>query len=256
MRKHTEWTLRLTDKSGVYRCYATQIRVSTEGEFSIEIIDTKLASELGAEKGPYGKGNLTIRDFSIVYTGTELARLKSQIKEDIENLVEITETTDYILTFKFSSHSNYWKNGHGEIRPPVGHSREEGDQYFSGTERGMFGASRCFDIGIRASCLRRKKYTSGKGEKIEYTNRLTDSEVGYYAKQLNEFCIELVPSEHDQTIKVIPYTEDAARFFVDLIFGICHLTDQFNSYFSDAEKVTELIERRTKLLPAASDQEV
>lgn len=93
-------------------------------------------------------------------------------------------------------------------------------------------------------------YKSGKS-KTEYTalSPFGGSEVKddkrYYLKYLEAICSTSPPS--DGRMKEIPYTEDRAKFFVNLFKQLCKLSHMI-AQFEEPERMIELIESGNNLL--------
>lgn len=67
----------------------------------------------------------------------------------------------------------------------------------------------------------------------------------YYLKFLNDFCA--MDPMRDVEMQEIPYTEESAKFFVNLLVSICSLNDKIKEYLN-SDGIQFLIDSKIKLL--------
>ena len=94
----------------------------------------------------------------------------------------------------------------------------------------------------------KKLYHYKSGREVIELEKLTcnDYEKLSYLHRLNSYTT-LVPPDTTDDEQEIDYTEDRAKFFVDLLNSICQLNERIKEHLSP-ESIVSIIENKQKLL--------
>ena len=103
-----------------------------------------------------------------------------------------------------------------------------------------------FAIGIAAEVKQKITYTRASGVKIVYE----DAERPNFADELwldklNSFVGVRVDTQHATEM---PYTEEAAKFFYEVMLSMCKLADRIDSFFGSPEAIQKAITNQIPLL--------
>ena len=104
-----------------------------------------------------------------------------------------------------------------------------------------------YNLTIGARALLKKTIIYGEIKKIKYESYYKgESHLGHDnpAQLLNSWCSISLPED----CKEIPYTDEAALFFHNLIFGMAQLSKRIQEHTFDQKNLLELISKGTGLL--------
>lgn len=152
-----------------------------------------------------------------------------------------------VIVYSHDTKVSYWKDG--DQIYPNGCGREKSGKW-NGAMRGALEYTEHYGIGVAAVVMNKTTYTRSSSTKVEYS-RWRDESIHHLAQQktwagrLNNF-VRL--SVKPKRMKEMPYTEEAAKFFYDMMIGVCRLADRIEEFFSSEENVLLAIERQTPLL--------
>lgn len=173
---------------------------------------------------------------------------------DIDNLVykirlhcleyfgrEITEDS-IVIKYSIETNCSYVIGKDGDICPNGSSTYMdsfEGNSWKDGTLETSATSKFPFGLKIYAKPFRKivSKYNNGT-TKSEYT-RIEQND-GYYLNWLNDLVhISMPPNGLSGEIK---YTEDNAKFFVDMVKWVCNTNENIKSMFSSPDKLQETIQ--------------
>ncbi|MHB1696572.1 MAG: hypothetical protein ACYCSQ_00475 [bacterium] len=232
--------------------FKSDISVDKEGEFHLtipeEIADyaqgNKEQRVIGCGIGRNIKGNYIIisdkLDTALEYIGKVCKDyLKCEIKQEL------------VIIYRVDNKISYKKNkitGETEASPFINQEvlnnsgniwEWEGDLHAAKT-------SKSYSVGIAAKVRLKKTYIRRGQTKVEYkgiseTSYLNRDEFSLnrktYGHALNSLFIDIVDN-----FKEMPYTEEAAKFFYDLINQLCKLADKIDTFINNEKSLIRLIE--------------
>lgn len=106
-----------------------------------------------------------------------------------------------------------------------------------------------YSIGFAAACRNKVTYERATGTRTEY---LVDNDIkDEYWVKLDDFCSLNFPKDQreiERYYTVIPYTEEAAKFFYETMLAMCHLADRLTAFFGNTDNVMKAIESNQQLL--------
>lgn len=221
--------------------------VMSDGVFSVQVPEQleEIVSKL-AGRGEFGSvsyGYKSLRD------KTKRQRLYGRTLNEIIKLLEyaakdfitVEKTTERVIAYRFSACVAFWVSGN-EIAPN-GHELE--GKWWKPKSKGLnaLHATSCpgnYNVGIAARVYDRNTFKRETGTKITF-DYVRDAKGS--ASKLNSFvALELDPEDSD--VELLPYSEEAAEFFVNYIFAICKVARAMDEFFADKNAITKAIESR------------
>lgn len=237
-------------KTGGEFKFTTDVSVTADGLFHLTIPE-ELAPTANALANKIK--NIDIRHSRTNWTviGKNLDDCVNFIKSAGDDYVACEVTEEPVILYGATIRAAYFKNPDGRIFPNGG---------FPGADHGKGGRwcgslsssnmSPNYSVGFVAVPRIKTTYTRGSGQKVEYKNPGRDGEE--YWKLLNSFCSLNVDPK---SLKEIPYTEEAAKFFFETMLRLCHLADRIETFFGSKETLAAAIAGHTHVLLAAPPKE-
>jgi len=192
--------------------------------------------------------------------GSEKGYITSKSMEGIEEKIkELVDeycssellSKNIVIRYVVQTTCSYCKNGAGEIVPNGDHkwriAEKDGYKWESGTKETHATSREAFGLLIYAEPFSKEVYKYKSGRITEEYNRLGDiPEENYYLDFLNSFVGMTTPNFQDKP-KEIDYTEDIARFFVELLVSVCKMNENIKNKLTP-EAIKEVAESGQKLL--------
>jgi hypothetical protein len=213
-------------KTGETIAFTSSVIVTAEGRFYMSIPQelSKAANTLEFPKETH-RGKLRIY-------GDSLNQCKRMVKETIAEHLSCTTERSLVILYEFISTCNFVKNSEGEIFTNGNYCPN--DYTWMNHEERYGKGNDDFLLGFRAQVFRRLKHSRPASEQIEYEDVSSDPEdeqLGEWGKKLNEFCVGKL-QDHGQEM---PYTEEMAKRFYEMMMRLCALSDKLSEIFSDPE---------------------
>ena len=224
-------------KTGERYKFEIDITVSSDGRFNFVLPDelfetaivflrTEYLNKVNLGKNKAGNHILYGRDYKICIEainqiGKEFCAC--EIKEEL--VILYGYKTDY--SCRITDDGEFYPNGEGNNGNWFGNLYSSNCNYF-------------FDVGIAAFCRLKRTYIRPSGTNFEYV-WISNDDVkagGKYFKLLNRF-VGLYGISRD--FKELPYTEETAKFFYDMMIGICILANRMETFFKNEETVIRAI---------------
>ena len=225
--------------------FAYTINVSKEGIFS-----TTLPKEIVSIFQKYG---IQLSCNRLNNPGYFSAETLDDLKEQVNKVVEFFFSRELIneeiiIKYQIGITCSYCKSDGvtGDI-VPNGRWVNGDYHWFNGNIEVNATNQRPYGIIIYAKPFKKLTYRYiGNVEKEEYET-LSESDINdkYYLNFLNSFC-GIIEDRYQKKQEIL-YTEQSAKFFVDLIVSICQLNDKVKD-FLHPDGIIKMIENRTKLL--------
>lgn len=220
------------------------IKISTSGEFYCYLPEMYLF----AIEDVFGRAYLE-RDGKIRVGAETFSRLASAIENILRINAQPNIKEEPVILYNIESHISFTEDESGNIFP---------NGYFLGSEwknnKDMYGnhhsatpARGGYSLKIAAMAKLKKTITYGETEKIKYENYYKgESHLGTEnpAQLLNSWCSMSLP----EFPKEIPYSDEAALFFHNLLFGMARLSKRIQEQTFDQKNLLELIAKGGGLL--------
>lgn len=171
---------------------------------------------------------------------SDLSTAKKHVVELMEEYLSVITTTERVIVYELDLRVSFWQGRDGRIYPngsedPDGQWSKVGNHLsFHGQAHGPYG------VGLFAEVLDRVTHTRKNSVKSEFitvnTGNHSHREGMEWAYRLNHF-IKCTTKKGYHNLESMPYTEEAARFFVESLTAICSLARTMDSFFSDPNKL-------------------
>jgi hypothetical protein len=252
-----------TRENGEYFSLKGDININSEGEFYFRLTDEQVlfVNNLLKEDEYFPK------TVGIMQTGSYQNRrenLRGSVLSDLEkaldrlcNVMAKSGTEEkLVIVYRLHNRVSYFKTGDGEILP----NGEDLGNHLVNPELGEWhdGREGHFDdswshYAVQVYAVVAKKVTVTGSDKVDY--QWPDLEESW-AEKLNRFRNLPLPSTGYGRSEVriedcteIPYTEERAKFFYEMLLGMCKLADKFK-VLHDAETLLQVADSgKFALLP-------
>lgn len=250
-------------KNGEKRSLVCKVYVDVEGEFHVtfdkDLLACAEASLRDGTRVTFGK-TLNPR-----ITGRNLDHCKEVVSTALRQWLQCEVSEEHVIRYGFITKATYWKMPNGAIyangcdrkNDPDYDDRLESHDRKNGTWYGNLNAT-SHNNGYMVSLFAKitKKTTYSRGDVAEVKYGMTDFDNfshTTYGERLDNF-IGIHESSDWHSPKLVceemPYTEEAAKFFYDILIGMCTFADKIESFFEDKENVMLAIASGGRLLVA------
>jgi len=229
LKKEHFWT---QNKAGFPIDFSVQINVATNGSFYAkppdyiaEIIDT---------------------DFNGNVHAITLLKLKEKLQAALESHAEPEVTKEHVIRYYVETQIFYAVDKHGNICPNASWTdnaewHEGADTRLVKTHAGR-PSSGGYMLKIGAEAMTKITHSYGARKKVTYSSYSKGAanldDTANPAAMLNAWCAIRMPDD----AKEMPYSDEAAMFFYDLMMGMARLCHMIDTEMGDPEKIQELIE--------------
>lgn len=237
-------------KDGTEYRAKVEVNVDSEGKFSIAIPDdlTAIAKEIGSSGrnisfgASYNKERVYSRDL-----GSALRFLQDCAK----SYIEAEEITDRVLVFTAKLDVSFWRLSDGTPIQDGGKAKtgKWWDSKINGHQFDSRNHPKQFAIGIGAAVFDRITTKRSTGNTVRWERVEKQDHLAYpqnWLEHLNDWHCAVDPKS--EASKVIPYTEDAARFFHRVMESLCRMAMSVDEFLGDEQKLIAAIEKDVKLL--------
>ena len=231
------------------------IYVNSQGIFYVSIPEDlmDLATNLSKEVNDFKKFHIKGDKF---YSDT-LANCEQYIKQIHVKKSVVEKKDELLILYKFHNRGSYWKNEDGTIMACGGSEfadyserKNAGSGWCGSSPSFIHDAYENYAIEFYAKVVKKTTYTGS--DKIEFSH-IAGGELGKWGEELNLFAHLRYPQTDRHSdmfygnFQEVSYTEERAKFFHDLILGMCKLMDKL-SCLQDDDILKKLMDNNTKLL--------
>ena len=189
-----------------------------------------------------------------------LQNCKDYIQAVIDDHLKCDTKIELVIAYGTEIAVSYCKTPSGKIYPnKVDHENAEWLGSLHGANYDKY-----FRICFAAEVVQKTTHTRASGKKIVYENihACDASKIAYgkedaeawntsWAGKLNSFTGLSVCDSHAKLaegMKEMPYSEDAAKFFYEVMIGMCALADRLGNFFDNEKLLLHAIQNKIKLL--------
>ncbi|TNC80278.1 MAG: hypothetical protein C9356_15235 [Oleiphilus sp.] len=221
-----------------------KISVNAKGQFYTncpDILRDSVKSVVDGSEFYFGHRGETVQLFA-----SSLDRLVEGIRASIKTLLSPEVTERIVIRYNIESHVSFAEAPGGQIFPNAGYpgaewpSLESKEQLYGG-HHATNPSKNGYSLVIGAKAFRKVTYRYGKSEKVKY-EYYTETED---AQRLNDWTSFSLPESAGE----IAYTDEAARFFHNLMLGMAELSRKIQYFAGDQDKLLSVIESQQALLP-------
>lgn len=232
-------------KTGEKIEFTTDVTVDSNGVFSITAPDELANSATALAKESTWRGvsvHLAVKYYKM--TCMDLGTLENFVKAAMVNHLACEVTEDLVIAYSLDSTVSYIVDAEGRFG-------RTGYDIPGGTWHGKLhgGSSPApggrYSVALGAHVFKRRTFTRPTGVKVTYTrpdfpNR--HEKLDNPGEQLNTF-IAMYPDP--ERSKIIPYSDEAAAFFVNVLMGLCKLSHQMDQFIGNDAQLQLSIARGT-----------
>ena len=248
-------TFCVQDGAGGQVSIKTKISVSVDGEFTTRIDECFRVAAKGVLERLAIEVKTTNGSFRVSFNS--LNDLDQGIKMILKTHCTPEIKEEYVIRYIIKSKISFAQNEAGDVFP---NTLKEGYEWGTGDKRIKHGdlnssnlARGGYSLTVFARALIKKTYKFGDNKKIEYTEyRQGASHLGSEnpAQRLNSWRSATLPED----AKEIPYTDNGAMFFYNLIMGMAKLSKLIQDNTFNEESLLENINNNQNLLALNDDR--
>ncbi|TDX21862.1 hypothetical protein DFO67_13319 [Modicisalibacter xianhensis] len=178
----------------------------------------------------------------------DLEKLKRAIKAGIDEHLSVETVVERVIVYAVNIDVSAWEDSCGGLHANgyVGGTRgEEGRWHPMGNHLHASSHTPYFRVGLYARVYDLKTYRRNNSQRQEFCRPEWDHhhlEYPTYGSKLNGFATLGASSLKPDEMKRMPYTEEAARFFYEMLLAICYLGRNLHDFFSDESNIKLAIE--------------
>ena len=231
------------------------VYVDSRGEFSAELDPRIDESAHRMDSVHRHKGFVELKMYRgkwRVYS-RQLEVIREFLKAAAEDTMQCEVIRERVIAYRIETVASFYITSDGGFHPNGCHpeggvmsggwwkQRRKGRNYGSDHQPG-------YRIGLGAAVLDRLTYRRKSGDTVvyEYVRYDEDEQVEVRARDLNTFSSGVNLDDGD--VDFMPYTEEAAAFFADMIRRMCHMVKAVDDFFADKPRLERLIAEGKPLL--------
>ena len=223
--------------------FTSGITVDKEGLFHLTIPD-ELEDVARAVIKKGDTYSLTRPRQSLRLSGPGLETCEALIKKTMCEYLACDVKEELVIVYGVLTQVAYAKHRDDNTIGPNGYHMSEcrgGRNFDFHGDLDALKRSNFYTVGVIAEVRKKITYTRAAVIKHEYkwpdypNNHGVSDDPG---QRLNSFIgVRVDPKK----LKEMPYTDEAAQFFYEMMLGMCHLADRIESFFGDEESVKDAI---------------
>lgn len=184
-----------------------------------------------------------------------LPMLVRTLKQALKLYLTPEVTEELIISYNIESHVSFAEDEQGTIYPNAAFEGASWPDYniksmLYGDHNAAKPSSGGYSLKIGAEAYRKITHHYGEKKKIKYERYYGEGnphhEREHPAGLLNSWCSFYLPED----AKEMPYTDEAATFFYNLMFGMADLSRRIQHFASDKDRLLQLIASNNSLLLA------
>lgn len=219
-------------------------------EIEAEAVGLIEASESRGERGQpvWGSGSGVYyernKDRSINLCSQSLAEIEHLIAKAGEDSIRAEKEVSFIIQYEALANVACYRRADGGIQ-----QNGQGDPDYRGTWVGQYRAhvgGAHYSVGLGARILKKTVFTSKSSTKTDRRPAGTGDPIGPYGQKLCAFVgldrLDQNPRGcQSSTVREIPYTELAAKFFYEALMELCRIANTIDLFFSDETRVQQAL---------------
>lgn len=226
--------------------FAAEATVTNAGIFSIELPD--FLEELGRKmSSPATDVTIERPRVRLRVSSKVLQNCEAFVGKLLQEYVKCEVSKELVILYNYNTDTHYVKDQvSGEIYPSGTAAEGWGTTAsWAKTRNKMMphNSTPFYSVGINARVIEKITYTRASTVTVKYAggSEFSSGHVGEWAGKLNSFVKLSRPYNDKNELKgdfmEMPYTEEAAKFFYNMMMSMCKLSDRINSFVGDKEKL-------------------
>jgi hypothetical protein len=166
-----------------------------------------------------------------------------------EEFLKVDITTDRLIVYSLKLFAECWLDKNGKIQPNGEDDDGSGGWWKPKHEKftlSLHATCPQYALGVGAQVWDRTTYHRSTGK--TFTWERAEGEDGDPIDQLHRFVrLHLHPEESEFHVETMPYTPEAAMFFVNILLGLCSIIKNVDDFFADPKRLEAAIGGRLAL---------
>lgn len=248
MPKVKTTTFKHTNSAGEALEFKSDISVDSEGVFSATVPDD-VATALRTLSLHGNEVWTTCPRQNWRVTGRDLEKVMRAVDAGMEELLAVETTVERVIVYSHKIDLGAWENSDGSLHANGGIG---GEGYDAGARWHPMGShlhanslTSHFQVGLYAEVLDMVTHRRPNSQRVEFRSpEWEHSHLDHptWASKLNGFpCLKR--SDRPEALPRLPYTEENARFFYEMLIALCYLGHNLHDFFSDQGNVVKAIKR-------------
>jgi len=251
MAQLTSQNYRGASKTGEKIEFASKQSVTIDGEFRCTF-DKRIEESVQECVANERTFVTTNRKGNPIVAGTVLKECQLAIKNGLNDYLECDVTYELVILYAYKIDIAYCKTTSGEFFANGTDAEEHGgaDWHWNGTLHATKRAPH-YSVGLVAEVAKKVTYT--RASKVTHEYKGPDFEnfaVNTYGERLDSFVGFGTGfwGHDDPDYEEMPYTEEAAKFFYDMLIGMCKFADKIDDFFKEPDNVIKAINKGESFL--------
>ncbi len=256
--KTMDFTVKDASSRKIKAIFKTKIAVNSEGVFYANLEEEFLKSIKGVIPNRCYKRNN--RNDTIQVLDRDLDTLTSQLQKVFDTHLKPEVTVEHVIIYNIESHVSFTEDEEGNIFP---NGTFKGSKWAdSGGGKGMYGGHHSsqpsdggYSLVVGARAMTKTIHKYGDSEEVEYNMYYKgESHHGHDnpAQLLNSWCSFSLDIDK---AKQMPYTDESAIFFYNLMMGMAKISQMIQHSTFDQENLMKLIASgNNPFLPSSTKQ--
>ncbi len=224
--------------------------VSSDGVFSAELPSTIIPSIQALSNEMRGTHYTTMgmkKNGAVTLESKTLASLRLVLHAYSASMVEASVVSELRIFYKLELAAPYYKTAAGTIYPNgrfVSDYDNDKGKWHGERRSSSWDATKGSVVGVGARISLEKCITPSGGEPAWSYDSVDDEQLGEHGLYLNAWTGQPSPRDNrgERTkLASIPYTEEAAKMFSDVLLRLSIISDQLETHLSDADALPALI---------------
>jgi len=236
-------TISARNEAGATASFKAKLAVNSQGDFYAaypDYLNEPISQFVDGEtiwKGRHRDGSKLFSNSLATLTQVLGRALRSHLTPEI--------TESLVIAYNIESHVNFAQDEEGNIFPNAGFEGAQwpevnGSAELYGNHHAAKPSEGGYSLTVGAVALRKITYRYGTAEKSQCERYYgDDGHLGHDnpASLLNSWCSFSLP----EAAKEMPYTDEAATFFHNLMLGMAEISKRIQFFASDETKLKQLI---------------
>lgn len=241
-------------ETGECEQFSSRVSVDSQGEFHLTFPEHLRESVIAAcDNGCYVDET---RKKTTRVNGGNLDDCKRALEAGLKDYLKCEVREETVIRYGWKTDTTYWKMPSGALyangydcRNDPDYNPDDRDSKSNGEWHGRLNATTHnagYAVALFAKVQKKTTYTRPSGEKCKYGLPDFDHfDTDTWGERLNQFVgLNEKAGFMRGGIEVVemPYTEEAAKFFYDMLIGMCAFADKIETFFAEPENVVQAIE--------------
>jgi hypothetical protein len=249
MARLADQIIRAKAKDGLKIEEIVKTFVDAHGKFSINIpdllVDIAESKMPRASFGVRSQRNICQLHCSNLHDGLAF------LTECAQDHVTVETKTERVILYGCDLRVSFWIEKNGNF-VPSGYRADGGAWWKPKMHRQSLHSEagvEYYSVGLVAIVFDKITHKRASGDTLQWERVREDrndeqSPIG----RLNAFCaLGIDPEDHPDTLREMPYSDEAAEFFYKVLIGLCHIAKNLDDFFADKKRLTFAIKQRLAL---------